>query len=128
MGAVLLLVGLVCAAITSPLFDRVFTNHLALCGKTAMPIMAACWFALIWESKYSSGPSYIRVSLMFPCYIRSQTKQRGGTLRTICDTRGLCTLNPSSCSGAWRRAHTERRSQLSRVMVRVSDSPLRRAV
>ena len=33
MGAVLLLVGLVAAAISSPLLDRVFTNHLALFGK-----------------------------------------------------------------------------------------------
>ena len=50
MGAVLLLVGLVCAAITSPLFDRVLTHHLALSAKIAMPIMAACWLSLIWES------------------------------------------------------------------------------
>ena len=50
MGAVLLLVGLVVAAITSPLFDRVLTNHLALSAKIALPIMAACWLSLIWES------------------------------------------------------------------------------
>ena len=46
----LLLVGLVCAAITSPLYDRVFTHHLALSCKMALPVMCACWIALIWES------------------------------------------------------------------------------
>ena len=59
MGAVLLLVGLLCAAITSPLFDRVFTYHLAPCIKIGLPIAAACWVALIWESTLphtSAGP------------------------------------------------------------------------
>ncbi|KAI0830125.1 MFS general substrate transporter [Trametes gibbosa] len=49
MGAVLLLVGLVAAAITSPLYDRVLTHHLALSLKLLCPILAACWIALIWE-------------------------------------------------------------------------------
>ncbi|KAI0744766.1 MFS general substrate transporter [Earliella scabrosa] len=51
MGAALLLVGLVAAAITSPLFDRVFTNHLAISCKAVVPVQAACWIALIWEIK-----------------------------------------------------------------------------
>ena len=55
MGAVLLLVGLVAAAISSPLLDRVFTNHLALFGKLLLPGMAACYLALIWESTSSSS-------------------------------------------------------------------------
>ena len=55
MGAVLLLVGLVAAAISSPLLDRVFTNHLALFGKLLLPGMAACYLALIWESTCSSS-------------------------------------------------------------------------
>ncbi|KAL1938967.1 hypothetical protein VTO73DRAFT_11120 [Trametes versicolor] len=49
MGAVLLLVGLVAAAITSPLYDRVLTHHLALSCKVLCPVLAACWLALIWE-------------------------------------------------------------------------------
>ncbi|RDX43667.1 MFS general substrate transporter [Lentinus brumalis] len=51
MGAALLLVGLVAAAVTAPLYDRVFTHHLALSCKLLTPIMAACWIALIWEIK-----------------------------------------------------------------------------
>ena len=50
MGAALLLVGLVVAAVTAPLYDRVFTHHLALSCKVVTPIMAACWIALIFES------------------------------------------------------------------------------
>ncbi|KAI0351646.1 MFS general substrate transporter [Trametes cingulata] len=49
MGAVLLLVGLVAAAITSPLYDRVLTHHLAFSIKVFCPVLAACWLALIWE-------------------------------------------------------------------------------
>ncbi|KAI9057517.1 MFS general substrate transporter [Trametes sanguinea] len=51
MGAVLLLVGLIAAAITSPLYDRVLTHHLALSVKVLCPILLACWLALIWEIK-----------------------------------------------------------------------------
>ncbi|KAI0772495.1 MFS general substrate transporter [Trametes elegans] len=49
MGAVLLLVGLIAAAVTSPLYDRVLTHHLAFSAKLFCPVMAACWLALIWE-------------------------------------------------------------------------------
>lgn len=59
MGAVLLLVGLVAAAITSPLYDRVLTHHLALSCKVLCPVLAACWLALIWESAY-----YVPLSAM----------------------------------------------------------------
>lgn len=48
MGATLLLAGLVCAAATSPLFDRVFTTHLAITCKILCPILAATWLSLIW--------------------------------------------------------------------------------
>ncbi|PIL26139.1 MFS general substrate transporter [Ganoderma sinense ZZ0214-1] len=51
MGAVLLLVGLVCGAISSLLLDHVFTNHLALTGKLLLPAMGASWLAMIWEIK-----------------------------------------------------------------------------
>ncbi|KAI0334148.1 MFS general substrate transporter [Cubamyces sp. BRFM 1775] len=51
MGAILLLVGLIAAAITSPIYDRVLTHHLALSCKVLCPILGACWIALIWEIK-----------------------------------------------------------------------------
>ncbi|KAI0632840.1 MFS general substrate transporter [Trametes polyzona] len=49
MGAVLLLVGLIAAAVTSPLYDRLLTHHLAFSCKVLCPVLAACWIALIWE-------------------------------------------------------------------------------
>ncbi|OCH88925.1 MFS general substrate transporter [Obba rivulosa] len=48
MGATLLLVGLIAAAITSPLFDRVLTYHLALTCKSFIPFLAVAWLSLIW--------------------------------------------------------------------------------
>ncbi|OCH88926.1 MFS general substrate transporter [Obba rivulosa] len=48
IGATLLLVGLVAAAVTSPLFDRVFTYHLALTSKVLTPLLAGAWLSLIW--------------------------------------------------------------------------------
>ena len=52
MGACLLLTGLVAAIVTSPLFDRVFTHHLALTAKILVPSTAAAWLSLIWASEY----------------------------------------------------------------------------
>ncbi|KLO14386.1 MFS general substrate transporter [Schizopora paradoxa] len=48
MGAALLLSGIVAAIITSPLFDRVFTHHLALAARIFTPLIAAAWISLIW--------------------------------------------------------------------------------
>ncbi|TBU57173.1 MFS general substrate transporter [Dichomitus squalens] len=65
MGAVLLLVGLVAAAISSPLFDRVFTRHLALFGKLLLPGIAACYLALIWEIKPNNAAVlYVLVAII----------------------------------------------------------------
>lgn len=50
MGATLLLAGLVTAIITSPLFDRVFTRHLAITCKILCPILGGMWLSLIWAS------------------------------------------------------------------------------
>lgn len=47
-GAALLLSGIVAAIITSPLFDRVFTHHLALAARIFTPLIAAAWISLIW--------------------------------------------------------------------------------
>ncbi|KAJ7116582.1 major facilitator superfamily domain-containing protein [Mycena epipterygia] len=51
MGATLLLCGIVAAVVTAPLFDRVFTTHLARTMKTLVPIVAGGWFSLIWAVK-----------------------------------------------------------------------------
>ena len=46
--ATLLLAGLVAAAITSPLFDRVLTSHLAITCKILCPLLGGLWLSLIW--------------------------------------------------------------------------------
>lgn len=51
MGATLLLSGLVAAIITSPLFDRVFTHHLAVTSKVLVPMITGAWLSLIWAVK-----------------------------------------------------------------------------
>lgn len=51
LGACLLLTGIVSAIITAPLFDRVFTHHLAMTTKAFVPITAVAWFSLIWAIK-----------------------------------------------------------------------------
>ncbi|KAG6831572.1 hypothetical protein H0H87_004791 [Tephrocybe sp. NHM501043] len=51
LGACLLLTGIVAAIITAPLFDRVFTHHLALTSKILVPIVGAAWLSLIWAAK-----------------------------------------------------------------------------
>ncbi|KAG6866771.1 hypothetical protein C0991_011430 [Blastosporella zonata] len=51
LGACLLLTGIVAAIITAPLFDRVFTHHLALSAKILVPIVGAAWLSLIWAVK-----------------------------------------------------------------------------
>jgi MFS transporter, FLVCR family, MFS-domain-containing protein 7 len=51
LGACLLLTGLVAAIITAPLYDRVFTNHLALSIKLLVPPLGGAWLSLIWAGK-----------------------------------------------------------------------------
>lgn len=48
MGATILLVGIVAAGITAPLFDRVLSYRLALSCKTLAPFLGVGWFVLIW--------------------------------------------------------------------------------
>jgi hypothetical protein len=48
MGACFLLSGLVAAIVTAPLFDRVFTHHLAVTSKILVPFIAVGWFSFIW--------------------------------------------------------------------------------
>ncbi|CDO70414.1 hypothetical protein BN946_scf184999.g55 [Trametes cinnabarina] len=68
MGAVLLLVGLIAAAITSPLYDRVLTHHLALSVKVLCPILLACWLALIWESTWTVFAVSLGMALIMTLY------------------------------------------------------------
>ncbi|KAH7339686.1 major facilitator superfamily domain-containing protein [Rhizoctonia solani] len=49
MGGVLILAGIVGAAILSPVFDRYLTHHLALAAKILVPLLAASYIALIWD-------------------------------------------------------------------------------
>lgn len=51
MGACLLLTGMAAAVVTAPLFDRVFTYHLARTAKYFVPCVAVGWFSLIWAGK-----------------------------------------------------------------------------
>jgi hypothetical protein len=57
MGAALLLSGIVAAIVTAPLFDRVFTNHLAITSKVLVPILAAAWLSMIWAGKFLTCPN-----------------------------------------------------------------------
>lgn len=53
MGAALLLAGIVAALTTAPLFDRVFTSHIALVIRVLCPTIGAGWLGLIWAGTYS---------------------------------------------------------------------------
>ncbi|KIL65843.1 hypothetical protein M378DRAFT_1032878 [Amanita muscaria Koide BX008] len=50
-GACLLLTGIGAAAITAPLFDRVFTHHLAITIKVLVPPLSGAWLSLVWAVK-----------------------------------------------------------------------------
>jgi hypothetical protein len=51
IGATLLLSGIVASAITSPIFDRVLTKHLALTVKVFVPTLSAAWLSMIWAGR-----------------------------------------------------------------------------
>ncbi|PFH46175.1 hypothetical protein AMATHDRAFT_77780 [Amanita thiersii Skay4041] len=51
MGACLLLTGIVAAIVTAPIFDRIFTHHLAITSKILVPILGGTWLSLIWAVK-----------------------------------------------------------------------------
>lgn len=52
MGATLLLVGIVAALASAPVFDRVLTRHLGITIRLLCPIIGAGWFALIWAGTF----------------------------------------------------------------------------
>ncbi|KAJ7449413.1 hypothetical protein B0H11DRAFT_2332146 [Mycena galericulata] len=51
MGAVVLFSGVISAVVTAPLFDRVFTYHLAITTKFLVPVLSGAWLSLIWAVK-----------------------------------------------------------------------------
>ena len=59
IGATLLLSGVVASAITSPIFDRVLTRHLALTVKVFVPVLSALWLSLIWAGKSSGFSRFV---------------------------------------------------------------------
>ncbi|KAJ1304650.1 hypothetical protein OPQ81_005791 [Rhizoctonia solani] len=56
MGGVLILAGIIGAAILSPIFDRYLTHHLALATKILVPLLAAGYIALIWDVRADNYP------------------------------------------------------------------------
>jgi FLVCR family MFS transporter 7 len=48
---VLILSGIIGAAIMSPIFDRYLTHHLAFAAKILIPILAGSYIGLIWDGK-----------------------------------------------------------------------------
>ncbi|UKZ53891.1 hypothetical protein TrVGV298_007693 [Trichoderma virens] len=67
-GAVLIVVGLVTAAITSPILDR--TKQLLLSIKVIIPIVAACFIVFIWmpETRGLAGPYVILAIIGAGCF------------------------------------------------------------
>ncbi|KAF7978235.1 hypothetical protein HWV62_1244 [Athelia sp. TMB] len=51
LGSVLLFVGLGASLIAAPIFDRVFTHHLALVSKVLVPITGALWLVFAFAVK-----------------------------------------------------------------------------
>ncbi|KAJ7036834.1 major facilitator superfamily domain-containing protein [Mycena alexandri] len=65
MGATLLLCGIAAAVVTAPLFDRVFTSHLARTMKALVPIVAAGWFSLIWAVRpHNTAPLFVIMTII----------------------------------------------------------------
>ena len=60
MGATLLFAGIISAAISSPIFDRVLTRHLGLTIRVLVPILSALWLSLIWAGE---SPELLRCLL-----------------------------------------------------------------
>lgn len=48
IGATLLLAGIVSAAVTSPILDRILTSHLGRTMQIFVPILSSLWLSLVW--------------------------------------------------------------------------------
>ncbi|CAG8687095.1 10290_t:CDS:10, partial [Acaulospora colombiana] len=65
IGAALLLLGLLAGLITSPLFDRVLTHHLAVTVRFVLPPMAGCWIGLIFAVRPNNSiPIFVLAGLI----------------------------------------------------------------
>ncbi|GJE88916.1 MFS general substrate transporter [Phanerochaete sordida] len=70
MGATILISGVVCALVTSPLSDRVFTHHTALMCKIICPTLGVLWLSLIWAVKPNdAGGMFAIMALIGGCSI-----------------------------------------------------------
>jgi len=70
LGATLLLSGLVAAIATAPLFDRVFTRHLAITSKVLVAMVSGAWLSLIWAVKSGDiGGLYAVVAIIGACSV-----------------------------------------------------------
>ncbi|KZV63363.1 MFS general substrate transporter [Peniophora sp. CONT] len=70
MGAALLLAGIVAALVTAPLFDRVFTSHIALVIRVLCPTIGAGWLGLIWAvKKNDDGALYALFAIIGACSV-----------------------------------------------------------
>jgi MFS family permease len=63
-GAAMLLVGLLAAIVTAPLFDRVFTYQLAMACKIFVPLTALAWFSLIWVVRPNNTVALFVISIV----------------------------------------------------------------
>lgn len=64
LGAAVFIAGLVGAIITAPLFDRVFTHHLARTLHIVIPVIGAAWLGLAWAVKaHGLVPSYVLLAI-----------------------------------------------------------------
>jgi FLVCR family MFS transporter 7 len=67
-GAALILAGLVAGLVTAPLYDRVFTHHLALTAKVLAPILGAAWLSLIWAVRRdNAGALFAIMAIIGAC-------------------------------------------------------------
>lgn len=88
MGACLLLSGIVAAIVTAPLFDRVFTHHLALTAKVLVPILAGAWLSLIWAGMMCR---FLNLLLPFNNFFLVKPHNTGG-LFAIMAIIGICSI------------------------------------
>jgi MFS transporter, FLVCR family, MFS-domain-containing protein 7 len=52
----MIIAGLIGAFVAAPLFDRVFTRHLAFTAKVIVPMLAVAWLSLIWDGALRASP------------------------------------------------------------------------
>jgi len=70
VGAVFLLAGIVAAVLTAPLFDRVFTKHLAVTIRILIPTLAAAWLSLVWAIRpNNTGVVFALFALLGICSV-----------------------------------------------------------